>query len=132
MTEGQGPHMARDDVLLFSGDGKAPLGIDAGRAGMGKAVHLEQAAQAPERAALVPVVEIEVMEEGPHGQRRLICAQMEAAVEPEAHQHHILAVLVGGHIAVLDKFPHPLHFGVLVILGQNGGEALTLRIRKLH
>ena len=33
---------------------------------------------------------------------------------------------------VLDKFPHPLHFGVLVILGQNGGEALTLRIRKLH
>ena len=39
---------------------------------------------------------------------------------------------VGGHIAVLDKFPHPLHFGVLVILGQNGGEALTLRIRKLH
>ena len=68
MAEGQGPHMARDDVLLFSGDGEAALGIDAGRAGMGKAVHLEQAAQAPERAALVPVVEIEVMEEGPHGQ----------------------------------------------------------------
>ena len=56
---------------------------------------------------------------------------MEAAVE-QAHQHHILAVLVGSHITVLDKFPHPLHFGVLVILGQNGGEALTLRIRKLH
>ena len=72
------------------------------------------------------------MEKGPHGQRRLIRAQMEAAVEPEADQHHILAVLVGGHIAVLDKFPHPLHFGVLVILGQNGGEALALRIRKLH
>jgi hypothetical protein len=42
------------------------------------------------------------------------------------------AVFKNRHIAVLDKFPHPLHFGVLVILGQNGGEALTLRIRKLH
>ena len=42
------------------------------------------------------------------------------------------AVIKNRHIAVLDKFPHPLHFGVLVILGQNGGEALTLRIRKLH
>ena len=58
--------------------------------------------------------------------------QVQPPVEPEAHPHHVLAVLVGGHIAVLDKFPHPLHFGVLVILGQNGGEALTLRIRKLH
>ena len=57
---------------------------------------------------------------------------MEAAVEPEAHQHHVLAVLVGGHIAVLDKLPHPLHLGVLVVSHQDGGKALALQIRKLH
>ena len=80
----------------------------------------------------MPVVEIEVVEEGPHGQRCLVRTQMEAAVEPEAHQHHILAGLVGGHIAVLDKLPHPLHLRVLVVSHQDGGKALALQIRKLH
>ncbi len=105
MAEGQGPHMARDDVLLLLGDGEAALCVDAGRAGVSEAMHLEQTAQAVEGAALVPVVEVEIVEEGPHGQRCLVRTQMEAAVEPEAHQHHVLAVLVGGHIAVLDKLP---------------------------
>ena len=47
---------------------------------------------------------------------------MEAAVEPEAHQHHILAVLVSGHITVLDKLTHFLHLGVMVVLFQNSGQ----------
>ena len=44
----------------------------------------------------------------------------------------VIVCLADKYCAVLDKFPHPLHFGVLVILGQNSGETLTLRIRKLH
>ena len=59
------------------------------------------------------------MEEGPHGQRGLIGSQMEAVVDPAADHVHILAVLVGGHITVLDKLTHFLHLGVMVVLFQN-------------
>ena len=72
------------------------------------------------------------MEERPHGQRRLIRAQMEAAVEPEAHQHHILAVLIGGNVPVLDELPHLLHLGVLIVFFQNGIKPFAFRNRKLH
>ena len=42
------------------------------------------------------------------------------------------AVFKNRHIAVLDKLPHPLHLGVLVVSHQDGGKALALQIRKLH
>lgn len=95
---------------------------------VGKAVHLKQMPQAVERALLVPVIEIEIVEEGPHGQRGLIGSQMEAVVDPAADHDHILAVLVGGHITVLDKLTHFLHLGVMVVLFQNSGQALPFRL----
>ena len=128
MAESQGPHVACNDVLLLFGNAEHPLCVHTGRPRVGKAVHLKQMPQAVERALLVPVIEIEIVEEGPHGQRCLVRTQMEAAVEPEAHQHHILAVLVGGHITVLDKLTHFLHLGVMVVLFQNSGQALPFRL----
>ena len=91
-------------------------------------MHLKQMPQAVERALLMPVIEIEIMEEGPHGQRGLIGSQMEAVVDPAADHDHILAVLVGGHITVLDKLTHFLHLGVMVVLFQNSGQALPFRL----
>jgi len=53
---------------------------------------------------------------------------MEAVVDPAADHDHILAVLVGGHITVLDKLTHFLHLGVMVVLFQNSGQALPFRL----
>ena len=72
------------------------------------------------------------MQEGPHHQRGLVGVQVQPPVEPEAHPHHVLAVLVGGHIAVLDKLPHALHLGVLIVLLQNGIKLFVFGRRKLH
>ena len=76
MAEGERPHVAGDDVLLLFGDVEHPLGVHAGIARVRKAVHLEQAAQAVEGAALVPVVEVKVVQEGPHRQRGLVGMQV--------------------------------------------------------
>ena len=132
MAESERPHVAGDDVLLLFGDVEHLLGVHAGIARVRKAVHLEQAAQAVEGAALVPVVEVKVVQEGPHRQRGLVGVQVQPPVEPEAHPHHVLAVLVGGHIAVLDKLPHALHLGVLIVLLQNGIKLFVFGRRKLH
>ena len=128
MAESQGPHVAGNDVLLLFGNAEHPLCVHTGRPRVGKAVHLKQMPQAVERALLVPVIEIEIVEEGPHGQRGLIGSQMEAVVDPAADHDHILAVLVGGHITVLDKLTHFLHLGVMVVLFQNSGQALPFRL----
>ena len=58
--------------------------------------------------------------------------QMQAAVEPEAHQRHILAMLVGGDRAVLDVLPHPLHIRVMIIFFYDGIKLFALDLRKLH
>ena len=83
MTEGQRPHMAGNDALFLFGDMEHLFRIDAGTTRVGEAVHLEQAAQAVEGAALVPVVEVEVVEEGPHGQRCLVRTQMTGRKKPK-------------------------------------------------
>ena len=132
MPEGQRPHVALDDVLLLLRDVEVVLRIHAGRTGVRKAVHLKQAADAMEAARLVPVVQVEIVQEAAHRQRGLVGTQMEAAVEPEADQHHIFAVLIGGHVAMLDELPHLLHFGMVVVLFQNGVKLLTFSLRKLH
>ena len=124
--------MALDDVLLLLGDLEVTLRVHTSGTGVGKAVHFEQAAQPVEAASLVPIVQIEVMQEAAHRQRRLIRAQMKAAVDPKADQHHILAVLIGGHIAVLDELPHFLHLGVLVVFFEDGVKLLPFDLRKLH
>ena len=95
-------------------------------------MHLKQTAQPLETFALVPIVQIKIVQESSHRQRGLIGPQMKAAVEPEADQHHVFAVLVGRHIAMLDKLPHPLHFRVPVIFFQDGGKPFPFQFRKLH
>ena len=99
---------------------------------MGEAVHLEQAAQTVEGALLVPVVEVEIVEERSHGQGCLVRSQMEPVIHPEAHGHHVPAMLVSGHIAVLDELPHLLHLGVVIVLFQNCIEPFPFGLRKLH
>ena len=66
MPEGQRPHVALDDVLLLLGDLEVALRVHTSGTGVGKAVHLEQAAQPVEAAGLVPIIQIEVMQEAAH------------------------------------------------------------------
>ena len=42
------------------------------------------------------------------------------------------AVIKNRHIAVLDKLPHALHLGVLIVLLQNGIKLFVFGRRKLH
>ena len=81
---------------------------------------------------IMPVIQKIIMKQCSPYHRFSIHGKMRKLRNSTAVFRNSDAVIKNRHIAVLDKFPHPLHFGVLVILGQNGGEALTLRIRKLH
>ena len=72
------------------------------------------------------------MQQGTHRQRGLVGVQMQTAVEPEAHQRHILAMLVGGDRAVLNILPHPLHIRVMIVFFYDGIKLFALDLRKLH
>ena len=132
MTEGQRPHVACNDALFLCGNAEHPLCIDAGITRMGEAVHLKQPAQAVEGALVMPVIQIKIMQQGPHRQRGLVGVQMQTAVEPEAHQRHILAMLVGGDRTVLDILPHPLYIRVMIVFFYDGIKLFALDLRKLH
>ena len=132
MTEGQRPHVAGNDALFLFGDMEHLFCIDAGAARVGEAVHLEQAADTMESTFFMPVVQIKIVQESTDSQRGLVCAQMQAMVQPTADQHHILAVLIGGNVPVLDELPHLLHLGVLIVFFQNGIKPFAFRNRKLH
>ena len=80
----------------------------------------------------VPVVQIKIMQQGTHCQRGLVSVQMQTAVEPKAHQRHILAMLVGGDRTVLDVLPHPLHIRVMIVFFNDGIKLFALDLRKLH
>ena len=95
-------------------------------------MHLKQAAQAVEGALDVPVIQIKIVQQRTHGQRGLVGVQVQAAVEPEADQRHIFAVLIGGHRAMLDILPHPLHLGVIVIFLHDLIKLFAFCFRKLH
>ena len=99
---------------------------------MGEAVHLKQAAQAVKGTGGVPVVQIKIVQQGTHCQRGLVGVQMQAAVEPEADQRHILAVLIGCDRAMLDVLPHPLYFRVMIVFFNDCIELFALSLRKLH
>ena len=72
------------------------------------------------------------MQQGPHRQRGLVGVQTQTAVEPEAHQRHILAMLVGGDRTVLDILPHPLYIRVMIVFFYDGIKLFALDLRKLH
>ena len=132
MTEGQRPHVAGNDALFLFGDMEHFFCIDAGAARVGEAVHLEQAADAVEGTLFVPVIQVKIVKESADSQRGLVCTQMQPMVQPAADQHHILAVLIGGNVPMLDELPHLLHLGVLIVFFQNGIKLFAFRNRKLH
>ena len=72
------------------------------------------------------------MQQRTHCQRSFVGVEMQAAVEPEADQRHILAVLVGSHRAVLDIFPHPLHIRMLIVFFYDGIKLFVFCFRKMH
>lgn len=59
-----------------------------------------------------------IVQESSDSQRGLVCTQMQAVVQPAADQHHVLAVLIGGNVPVLDELPHLLHLGVLIVFSK--------------
>ena len=95
-------------------------------------MHLEQAADAVEGTLFVPVIQIKIVQESTDSQRSLVCTQMQPMVQPAADQHHILAMLIGGNVPVLNELPHLLHLGVLIVFFQNGIKLFAFRNRKLH
>ena len=98
----------------------------------GSASYRGAAALAVEGALGVPVIQIKIVQQRTHGQRGLVGVQVQAAVEPEADQRHIFAVLIGGHRAMLDILPHLLHLGVVIVFLHDLIKLFAFCFRKLH
>ena len=104
----QRPHVALDDVLFLVGQLKHGFGVVACDTSMLEAVPMGDV------TAIMPVVQVKIVQERPLYKAGLIRADVQMDVEPERDAGDAQTVLVGGHAAVLDEF---LHFQRVRVIG---------------
>ena len=93
---------------------------------------MRKAMQSMAIVRIMPVIQKIIMKQCSPYHRFSIHGKMQKLRHSTAVFRNSDAVIKNRHIAVLDKLPHPLHLGVLVVSHQDGGKALALQIRKLH
>lgn len=96
----QRPHVALDDVLFLIAQGKHSLRIIARDARVLEAVPMGDV------AAVVPVIQVKVMQERTFYKAGLIGVGPQMDVEPECDAGHPHTVFIGRDAAVLDEFLH--------------------------
>lgn len=106
--EVQRPHVALDDVLFLVGQFEHGFGVVACNTSMLEAVPMGDV------TAIMPVVQVKIVQERPLYKAGLIRADVQMDVEPERDAGDAQTVLVGGHAAVLDEF---LHFQRVRVIG---------------
>ena len=104
----QRPHVALDDVLFLVGQFKHGFSVVACNTSMLEAVPMGDV------AAIMPVVQVKIVQERPLYKAGLIRADVQMDVEPERDAGDAQTVLVGCHAAVLDEF---LHFQRVRVIG---------------
>ena len=100
----QGPHMASDDILFHRRELIPLHGIFQSHCRMMEPM------QPFMGSAVVPVVEIKIMEKRAPYQLAVRCAQMKTAVQVKAEPGHAEHMLIGGDLPMLDKMLHKLGF----------------------
>lgn len=104
----QRPHVALDDVLFLIAQGKHGLRIIACNTSVLEAVPVGDV------AAIMPVVQVKIVQERPLYKAGLVRAGVQMDVEPERDAGDAQTVFIGGHAAVLDEL---LHFQRVRVIG---------------
>ena len=99
--------MALDNVLFLVGQGKHNFSVIACNARVLKAMPVRDI------AAIMPVIQVKIMQERTFYQAGLVGVGTQMDVEPECNARDPHTMLVGRHTAVLDELLHFQRVGVV-------------------